>query len=322
MQTKTVGSILAIGLAAALIPAGCKSAAPEKGKIVVGFVQEGDESGWRTAETKSVKDEAAKRSDKIDLKFYDAQQKTENEITGIRNFIAQGVDVIIFCPKVKTGWDPVLREAAQKHIPVILADRNITTSDPNLYATFVGSDFVQEGVHIGDWLATKMNGKGNIVEIEGQTGSDPAIDRKRGFDEEIAKHPDMHIIASVSGDFDRTKGKEAMEAQLKAHPGQIQAVFAHNDEMALGCIQAIKEAGLKPGKDILVVSIDGQKNAFQAMVDGELSCDAECNPLLGPSLMDAVEAIHAGQTEPKWIKSKEGVWDQSTAAAELPKRQY
>lgn len=289
-------------------------------KLVVGFSQIGAESSWRSAETDSIRSEAAKRG--VDLKFSDAQQKQENQIKAIRAFIAQGVKAIILAPVVETGWEPVLREAKRAKIPVILVDRGVKVSDDSLYATLIASDFVSEGRMAGEWLAKKMDGKGNIVELQGTPGAAPAIDRKKGFEEAIAKTPALKIIKSQSGDFTRAKGKEVMEAFLKAEGKNINAVYAHNDDMALGAIQAIEEAGLKPSQDIVVVSIDGVKPAFEAMVAGKLNCTVECNPLLGPAAFDAVEALLAGKTLPKKTIVKDETYDQSTAKDVLPTRKY
>ena len=290
-------------------------------KIVVGFSQIGAESGWRTANTESIKSEAAKRG--IELKFADAQQKQENQIKALRSFIAQGVDVIAFSPVVETGWEPVLREIKKAKIPVVLSDRAVAVTDDSLYVTFIGSDFVEEGRRAANWLVKASGGKAVIAELVGTPGSAPAIDRKKGFEEVLAKNPEMKIVKSQSGDFTRAKGKEVMEAFLKAPDAkQINALFAHNDDMALGAIQAMEEAGVKPGKDILIVSIDGVRGAFEAMAAGKLNCTVECNPLIGPQLFDAVEAILAHKQLPKRTAVQEGVFEQSQAAAELPKRKY
>jgi ABC-type sugar transport system substrate-binding protein len=289
-------------------------------KLVVGFSQIGAESGWRTAETESIQSEAKKRG--IDLRFSDAQQKQENQIKALRTFLAQRVDAIILAPVVETGWEPVLREIKRAKIPVILVDRGIKVSDDSLYTTLIASDFVSEGRMAGEWLAKKLDGKGNIVELQGTTGAAPANDRKKGFTEVIAKNPGMKIIKSQSGDFTRAKGKEVMEAFLKAEGKNINAVYAHNDDMALGAIQAIEEAGLKPGKDITVISIDGIKPAFESMVAGKLNCTVECNPLLGPAAFDAVEAATSGKPVEKKIIVKDAVYDQSTAQDVIGQRKY
>ncbi len=310
-----VPSVLAPALA--LLLAAAVQAAP----LTVGFSQIGAESGWRTANTDSIKAEAAKRH--INLRFSDAQQKQENQIKALRSFVAQGVDVIAFSPVVETGWEPVLREIKQAGIPVILTDRGVAVSDPNLFVTFIGSDFVEEGRRAGRWLAEKTGGTAVIAELVGTSGSAPAIDRKKGFEEILASHPGMKIVLSQSGDFTRAGGKEVMESFLKSPQGrQITALFAHNDDMALGAIQAIEEAGLKPGKDITIISIDGVRGAFEAMVAGKLNCTVECNPLIGPQLFDLVQDVAAGKPVPKNVRVKESVYDESQAAAALPSRQY
>ncbi|MCX7049045.1 MAG: ABC transporter substrate-binding protein [Candidatus Sumerlaeota bacterium] len=292
-----------------------------KKKIKVGFAETGAESAWRTAHTQSIKAEAEKRG-AIDLKFADGQGKQENQIKALRSFIAQQCDVIILSPLVETGWEPVLKEAKKAKIPVLLLDRRIKVDDDSLYVSFIGSDFVQEGKMVGEWLKKKMNGKAKIVELEGTPGSAPAIDRKKGFLEVIKDSPDMKVIASQSGDFRRSNGKEVMEALLKKYGAEIEVVFAHNDDMALGAIQAIEEAGKKPGKDIIVVSIDAIKDAFQAMIDGKLNCSVECNPLQGPAAFDAVEKIMKGETMPKTIIIKDECYDQSVAKATIASRKY
>ena len=290
-------------------------------KLTVGFSQVGAESSWRTAETQSIQDEARKRGH--ELKFSDAQQKQENQIAALRSFIAQGVDAIILAPVVETGWEDVLREAKQAKIPVILVDRGVKVGDESLYATLIASDFVEEGRMAANWLAQKTGGKANIVELQGTPGAAPAIDRKKGFEEVIAKHPGMKIIKSQSGDFTRAGGKQVMEAFLKSPDAKdINAVYAHNDDMALGAIQAIEEAGRKPGSDILVVSIDGVKGAFEAMVAGKLNCTVECNPLLGPAAFDAAEKAVKGEQLPKKTIVKDEIFDQSKAKDVIATRKY
>jgi len=293
-----------------------------QGKIVLGFSQIGAESEWRTANTESIKQSAKDAG--IELKFSDAQQKQENQIKAIRSFIAQKVDVIGLSPVVESGWDTVLQEAKAAHIPVILTDRAVDSKDKSLYVTFMGSDFVAEGRKAGDWLVNFEKGKQgpiNIVELQGTVGSAPAIDRKKGFEEVISKDSRFKITRSQTGDFTRAKGKEVMEAFLKADKN-IQVLYAHNDDMAIGAIQAIEEAGLKPGKDITIISIDGVKGAFEAMMAGKLNVTVECSPLLGPQLMSAVKDVVAGKPVPPRILTKEGIFPQEVAAAEFPKRKY
>ena len=304
--------------------AGCnkqsgETAAGGAKKLTVGFAQVGAESAWRTAETESIKAEGEKRG--VNLKFSDAQGKQENQIKAVHGFIAQGVDAIILAPVVETGWEPVLREAKQAKIPVVLVDRGVKVEDESLFATLIASDFVAEGKMAGEWLAKKTDGKAQIIELQGTPGAAPAIDRKRGFEEAIKSQPEMKIIASQSGDFRRSGGKEVTEALLKVHTGAT-AVYAHNDDMALGAIQALDEAGKKPGTDVIVLSIDGVKGAFEAMAGGKLNCTVECNPLLGPMAFDAVEKAVKGETLPKKTVVQDRVFDQSTATAELPNRKY
>jgi ABC-type sugar transport system substrate-binding protein len=288
--------------------------------LVIGFAQVGAESSWRTAETESIKSESAARG--VTLKFSDAQGKQENQIRAVRGFIAQGVDGIILAPVVETGWEPVLREAKRAHIPVVLVDRGIKVNDDSLYATLIASDFVEEGRKAAEWLAKKMNGKANIVELQGTPGAAPAIDRKKGFEEGISKYPDMKIIASQSGDFRRAGGKEVMEALLKTYGKEITAVYAHNDDMALGAIQALAEAGRNPGTDVIVVSIDGVKSAFEAMVAKKMNCTVECNPLLGPMAFTAIEQAIKGEKLPKKTVVQDHTFDQATAAEEIGSRKY
>jgi len=291
--------------------------------IVLGFSQIGAESEWRTANTTSIQTAAPEAG--ITLKFSDAQQKQENQIKALRSFIAQRVDVIAFSPVVETGWETVLREAKAANIPVILTDRAVEVSDASLYLSLIGSDFVEEGRKAGRWLLenTKdIQGDINIVELQGTVGSAPANDRKKGFAEIITPQPRYKVIRSQTGDFTRAKGKEVMEAFLKAEGRKINVLFAHNDDMAIGAIQAIEEAGLKPGSDIIIVSIDGVKGAFEAMIAGKLNVTVECSPLLGPQLMAAVKDVVAGKALPKRIVTEESVFPKEVAAQELPNRKY
>ena len=304
--------LVSLALAAATLAA----AAPLK----IGFAQTGAESAWRTANSESMKAEAAKRG--IDLKFSDGQGKQENQIRALRSFIAQKVDAIVLAPLVETGWDPVLRDAKRAGIPVIITDRSIQTADETLYACFLGSDFLEEGRMAAEWLAKKTGGKGRIVELQGTPGSAPANDRRKAFAEGIAKHPDLKIIDSQSGDFRRTGGKEVMEAFLKKHGKNIDILYAHNDDMALGAVQAIEEAGLKPGKDIIIVSIDAIREGVQAVVDGKINCVVECNPLFGPKVYDTVAQVLAKKTVPRKAFNKDELFDATNAAAALPTRQY
>jgi simple sugar transport system substrate-binding protein len=311
---------------AAVAAAACAAAIPAYAAkpLTIGFSQVGAESEWRTANTASIKDAAKKAG--VNLKFADAQQQQQNQVKAIRSFIAQRVDVIAFSPVVETGWETVLREAKNAKIPVILTDRSVKVSDPSLYVSFIGSDFVEEGRRAGRWLldyAKKNPSKPlNIVELQGTVGSAPATDRKTGFAEAIAGNPKLKIVRSQTGDFTRAKGKEVMEAFLKSEGKNIDVLYAHNDDMAIGAIQAIEEAGLKPGKDIVIVSIDGVRGAFEAMKQGKLNVTVECNPLLGPTLVQTAQSVVAGKPVPKRITVDEGVFPAEVAAKEFPNRKY
>jgi simple sugar transport system substrate-binding protein len=293
-----------------------------KDKIVLGFAQVGAESGWRTANADSIKQAAADAG--IELKFSDAQQKQENQIKAIRSFIQQKVDVIAFSPVVESGWETVLQEAKEAGIPVVLTDRAIDSDDESLYTAFIGSDFVEEGRRAGRWLLEQFKDATepvNIVELQGTTGSAPANDRKAGFEEIIKENPNLKIIASQTGDFTRAKGKEVMQSFLQAHP-DIDVLYAHNDDMGLGAIQAIEAAGLVPGKDIIIITVDAVRDGMQAAADGKINFIVECNPLLGPQLMDIVKDIVAGKEVPKRIAVEEGTFTSEEAKAALPNRKY
>lgn len=289
------------------------------GKLTVGFSQIGAESAWRTAETESIRSEADARG--VNLKFSDAQQQQPNQIKALRTFIAQKVDAIILAPVVEAGWEPVLEEARRAGIPVVLVDRGISVSDEGLYATMIGSDHTEAGRRAARFLVEKLGGQGNIAELQGSSGSAPAIERKRGFEEGIAQHPGMKIVLSQTGEFTRARGKEVMEVFLKS--GQkIDALYAHNDDMALGAIQAIEAAGLQPGKDIVIVSIDGVRGALEALREGKLNASIECDPLLGPAAFDAIEKIRAGQTLPKNTIVEDEFFDQSVTPEVIAARKY
>lgn len=297
----------------------------DDGVITVGFSQLGAESDWRVASTNSIKSACEEAG--FELMFSDAQQKQENQIKALRSFITQEVDVIAFSPVVESGWDEVLQEIKDSGIPLILVDRATDNPDDSYWVTFMGSNFVEEGEKAGDWLVEYLTAEGriddqiNIVELQGTVGSAPAIDRKTGFESKISDYDNITITKSQTGDFTRSLGKEVMESFLKSGD-DIDILYAHNDDMALGAIQAIKDAGLKPGEDIIIIGVDAVKGAFEAMAAGEMNVTVECNPLLGPQLVDAVNKLVNGEELPKWIPTIEGVYPQDVAAAELPNRQY
>jgi len=320
-----------LGIATAGVLAACGSGpAPSSGsgegggggQITMGFSQVGAESGWRTANTTSIQD-AAKAAD-VNLKFSDANGEQENQISAIRSFVQQRVSVIAFSPVVRTGWDAVLLEAKNAGIPVILTDRAVDTQEKDVYKTFLGADFVQEGKWAGEWTVKEYAsapGPVNIVQLEGTTGSDPALERSTGFADAIKANPNLKVIASQSGDFTRSGGKQVMEAFLKANP-KIDMVFAQNDDMALGAVEAIEAAGKKPGQDIKIVAIDATHDGMQATADGKFNFLVECNPLLGPQLMDIAKKVVAGETVPARIVTPDQTFDQAQAKAALPDRKY
>lgn len=298
-----------------LLLVSCKKADSSK-TITVGFSQIGAESDWRKASTLSIKEEAKKRG--IELKFSDAQQKQENQLKAIRAFIAQGVDVIALAPVVTTGWDDVLKEARAANIPVILIDRRVDVSEDGLYACYIGADCTEEGRKAGRWLIENVGKQAGIAELVGTVGSGPAVERKKGFEEAIKGEPGLKIIKSQSGDFTRSQGKEVMEQFLKSpERDQINVLYAHNDDMALGAIQAIEEAGKKPGKDIVIISCDGVKEIFRQILAGKANCTVECNPMVGPYLFDVVETYMRGETIPPRVIPHEDVFDARNITQEV-----
>ncbi|ATQ58032.1 galactofuranose ABC transporter, galactofuranose-binding protein YtfQ [Paracoccus yeei] len=309
-------TLLAASSAACLMLSGAGAFAAD---MTVGFSQIGSESGWRAAETTVTQNQAKERG--IDLKFADAQQKQENQIKAVRGFIAQGVDAILIAPVVATGWEDVLAEAKDAEIPVVLLDRQIDAPE-DMYLTAVTSDQVHEGKVAGEWLVKDVGDKPcKVVELQGTTGSSPAINRKKGFEEAIAGHSNITIARSQTGDFTRTKGKEVMESFIKAENGgkDICAVYAHNDDMAVGAIQAIKEAGLKPGTDIRIVSIDAVPDIFLAMAAGEANATVELTPNMAGPAFDVLEKFKAdGTVPPKWIQTESKLYTQ----ADDPKAVY
>jgi len=323
---KTLIGLCALAMGGMSLSACGGSEAADDGTITMGFAQVGAESGWRTANTTSIQDSAKEAG--IDLKFSDAQQKQENQIKSIRSYIQQKVDVIAFSPVVETGWDAVLQEAKRAKIPVVLTDRAVDTEDTSLYVTFIGSDFVEEGEKAGQWLVDNADasdvdkdGAVNVVELQGTTGSAPAIDRKKGFEDKIAADSKIKITESQTGDFTRDGGKQVMEAFLQSNP-KIDVVYAHNDDMGLGAIEAIKAAGKKPGTDIKIITVDAVKDGMTALAAGEINFIVECSPLLGPQLMDVAEKVVAGEEVPDRIVTEETTFTPEQAAEALPDRKY
>jgi len=311
----------AAGAAASLIVRPAWADLPKLAKkdaYKVGFAQTESNNPWRLAETASMKDEAAKLG--YQLVYTDAAGSAAKQASDVNSMIAQGVDAIFLPPREDKPLVPVILNAKKAGIPVFLIDRDVdhTMAKPGEdYVTFIGSDFVEEGQRIADWLIKATNGKAAIIELEGTTGSSPANDRKKGFDERIASQAGMKILASQSGDFARDKGRQVAQTLLQAHP-ETSAIYAHNDEMALGAIAALEAAGKVPGKDVIVVSIDGEKDALQAIVDGKLGATTECNPRFGPKAFEVMKQYAAGEKIPAYIKNVDNFYDSSNAAKALP----
>ena len=309
-----VGHLLVVGINDDLVD--------ELDQLVVGFAQVGAESGWRTANTKDIQDSFKEAG--LQLKFSDAQQKQENQIKAIRSYIQQKVDYIAFSPVVQTGWDAVLNEAKAANIPVVLTDRAVDSKDTSLFVTFLGSDFIAEGKKAGDWLVADVKGASapvNVIQLEGTTGSAPAIDRAKGFVDAIAADTNIKVVASQTGDFTRAGGKQVAEALLKSHP-EATVIYAHNDDMGLGAIEAIEAAGKVPGKDIKIITVDAVKDGMTALAAGKINYIVECSPLLGKQMIDIIKKLNAGETVPARIVTEEGTFTSEQAKAALPTRKY
>jgi galactofuranose transport system substrate-binding protein len=328
MNSKSV--IVALATVAALgFTAGCGSddnggggggGAPKvekKDTYKVGFAQTESNNPWRLAQTASMKDEAKKKG--WQLVYTDAAGDTTKQVADVESMIAQKVDAIFLAPREEKPLVPAVKKAKAAGIPVFLIDRNVDQSlakPGDDYVTFIGSDFIQEGKRAADWLIKKTGGKAKIIELEGTTGSSPANDRKKGFHDEIAKESGMQVVASQDGDFERNKGRQVAETLLQAHPDTT-AIFAHNDEMAIGAIAALEAAGKKPGKDVIVVSIDGEKDVLQAIIDGKLGATVECNPRFGPKAYETLEKYAAGEKIPTKIINPDKFYDSSNAKQEV-----
>jgi len=289
----------------------------QKEKYKVGFAQTESNNPWRIAQTDSMKAEAEKLGHQ--LVYTDAAGSAAKQVADVNSMIAQGVDLIFLAPREEKPLIPAVMAAKKAGIPVILLDRNVDQSLAKAgedYVTFIGSDFIEEGKRIAEWLAKNANGKSKIIELEGTTGSSPANDRKKGFDEAINAAGGFTILASQSGDFARDKGRQVAESLLQAHP-ETDIIYAHNDEMAMGAIAALEAAGKVPGKDVIVLSIDGGKEAVQAVVDGKINAVVECNPRFGPKAFETLARYAKGEAIEPWVINTDKFYDSSNAAAEL-----
>jgi len=288
--------------------------------IVLGFSQLGDESEWRTASTNDIKRAAV--AARVQLMFENAQQQQFNQTKAIRSFILKGVDIIAFCPIVEEGWDFVLEEAKNANIPVIIVDREIQTEKDGLYTAFIGSDFHREGVKAGEWMVERfvdVEGPVRIAEISGTPDSSPAIGRYEGLREVLADNPKFEIVFSITGDFMRSKGRECMEIILQETP-DIDILFAHNDDMALGAIEIMEEQGIIPGVDIIIVSVDAQVSGIEALMLGKINCLVECSPYVGNALMDLVYKIVNGEPFPEKTFTETRVFTDQDDFSTLPVR--
>jgi ABC-type sugar transport system substrate-binding protein len=319
-------TLLALALVGMLTACGGgEDAAPRstaQSGVRLGFSQVGAESAWRLANTKSIEHAATNAGVQLDLRVADGKQ--ENQTAAIRDFISQKVDIIAFSPVVESGWDKVLQEAKDADIPVIITDRMVDTTDTSLFTTMLGSDFTAEGRKAGEWLVEHyrdFNETVQIAEIEGTTGSAPANQRRAGFAEAIKDDPSLQVIASRDGSFTRVGGEQVMAGFLQEH-SDIDVVFAHNDDEGLGAIKAIEAVGKRPGVDIKIITVDASRDGLTALAEGRLNYVVECNPLLGPQLMELVGKVSTGQTIPRRVVVDETAFDREAAKAVLPNRQY
>lgn len=311
---------LVLGFLFALILSysGLQNVAQDDVPLTVGFAQVGTESEWRIGFTNATLAEAERRG--INLIFSDGENSQEVQIAALRSFVEQGVDAIILAPVVETGWDEVLQEVHDANIPLVIVDRNVT-SDPSLYLTRVASDFIHEGRLAAAWLAQETNGDCTIIELEGTAGSSAARDRQIGFNSVIELFPKMQIILSQSGNFTREGGREVMEAILQSeNMSLICALWAHNDDMAIGAIQAMRDYGIDPGDDILIISVDAITEIFQYLIDGDTNATVELSPYMAGPAFTAIEDYLNGEEVPPQISVFGSLFLPDTAEAELAAR--
>ena len=310
-------ALAGLGVAAIAVPLAAQDLPPlaQKDRYKVGFAQMESNNPWRIAETKSFHDTAEECG--WDLIATDAAGSAAKQVADVDSMIAQGIDVLFLPPREEKPLIPAVMKAKAAGIPTFLVDRSV---DPNVaqagrdYVAFLGSDFVDQGRRVAEWTLENFDGeKGIIVELEGTTGSLPANDRKKGFDDVMAQHDNMEIVASQSGDFARDLGRQVMETLLQAHP-DVNIVYAHNDEMAIGAIQALELAGRKPGEDILVVSIDGTRDALQAIIDGKMGVTVESSPFFGPLACETMKRYAAGETIEPWVQVSDRIFTKENAA--------
>jgi ribose transport system substrate-binding protein len=298
---------------------GAKATGPKNrplNQLTVGFAQMENNISWRIAETNSMRDEAAKHG--VKLIYADAQSDTAKQASDVEDMVAQGVDYIVLPPREEEGLTPALKAAQQAGIPVILIDRGVKGTPGVDYTTLIASDFVYEGEEIGKWVVNKTGGKGNIVILQGTQGATSTIDRQKGF-MNIIQGSQMKVIADQTAEYTMSEALSAMQNIIQAHGRSINVVYCHNDDMALGAIQALKAAGIKPGQDVLVAGVDGAKAALESIIAGEMSVTIQCNPFFGPIVFETIKKLEAGEQVPQRITNVDTLFDSTNAAANLDK---
>ena len=296
-------------------PASAPSASEPQRLTVVGFSQVGAESDWRNANTRSMQ-AAFSPENGYRLILDDAQQKQEKQITAIRNFINQGVDYIVLAPTTERGWDTVLAEAKTAGVPVIIVDRMIEIADTDLFTCWIGSDFRKEGDTAVRWMEEHLNGQdARIVHLQGNIGSSAQIGRTDGLDAGLAAHDNWRLVFRESGDFTQAKGQELMEAVLKDGL-DFNVIYSENDNMAYGAVDALKKAGIAPGRDVTLISFDASSTALHMILSGEINLDVECNPLHGPRVRAVIEQLRRGEAPPKYTYVEETSFDASSLTEE------
>ena len=328
-RNRTLLPVLAgVCILLSLTLAGCGSQAKDSGAagsgLVVGFSQLGSESAWRLGNTVSM--ERAAEEHGISLVVDNGMQKQENQIAAIRSFIAYQVDVIVFAPIVEDGWTNVLQEAKEAEIPVIMMDRVINVKDSDLYTAYIGPDHYQEGVNAAKFLQKKAEDMDQetirIVEMSGTEGSSPMISRYKGFHDLIDRDERFEVLETISGDFLRSKGKECMETFLRKYPDQIDVLYSHNDAMTLGAIEVMEAAGIRPGEDIVIISVDAEQAAVDLLKEGKINCEVECSPMLGDEVMDLAEKIVSGQEYPRVSRPEESCFTEYDDLSGIGERGY
>ncbi|MEP6826789.1 MAG: ABC transporter substrate-binding protein [Aestuariivirga sp.] len=318
--TRRVALLTTLGIVGAVATGALADGLPklaDKKTYKVGFAQTESNNPWRLAQTASMKAEAEKLG--WQLVYTDAAGSAAKQVADVNSMIAQGVDAIFLSPREEKPLIPAVMAAKKAGIPLFLIDRNVdaTLAKPGVdYVTFIGSDFIKEGTTAGEAMVKATGGKAVILELEGSTGASPANDRKKGFDDVIAKNPGMKIVASQTGNFNRDEGRKTAEALIQAHP-EATAIFAHNDEMAIGAIAALEAAGKVPGKDVIIGSIDGEKDGLQAVIDGKMAYTVECNPKFGPAAFAAAQKYAKGDALPPVMVNTDRFYDKSNAAASI-----